>query len=313
MAGYVIRRMASAFVVMAMVGLFVFLMLRLAPGDPVTILAGDRATPAQITEIRQRLGLDEALPVQFARWVGLVLRGDFGESISSRQPVLRLIAQRAEPTLSMALLTICVAVVLAVSAGVIAAARRGTMIDQLTMFLSVMGFSMPVFVVGYILIYVFAMKLQWLPVQGYTPLSAGVGPWLKSLVLPTASLSLVYVALIARITRASMIETLAEDYIRTARAKGATQTSILLGHALRNVGVPVVTVIGTGFALLIGGVVITETVFNIPGIGRLVVDAIAQRDYPVVQGSILIFSCVYVLINMVIDVSYGLIDPRIRR
>ncbi|MDQ1850600.1 ABC transporter permease [Gemmobacter fulvus] len=313
MFGYVIRRMVSAIIVMAMVGAFVFLLLRLAPGDPATILAGDNATPQQITEIRQRLGLDKPLPLQFVQWAGQIVRGDFGESIASGQPVMKLIAQRAEPTASLALLTICVAVILAVSAGIIAAARRGTWLDQIIMFFSVVGFSMPSFVVGYLLIYVFSMQLQWLPIQGYTPLSSGVVPWIKSLILPTASLGLVYVALIARITRASMIETLAEDYIRTAKAKGAAESSILLGHALRNVGVPVVTVIGTGFALLIGGVVVTETVFNIPGIGRLVVDSIAQRDYPIVQGTILLFSGVYVMLNMLIDVSYGFLDPRIRR
>lgn len=313
MLRYVLRRMVSAVVVMAMVGAFVFLLLRLSPGDPATIMAGDNATPQQIAEIRQRLGLDEALPLQFMRWAGQILRGDFGESISSGQPVMKLIVQRAEPTVSLALLTICVAVVLAVSAGVIAAARRGTWVDQVIMFLSVIGFSMPSFVVGYLLIYLFAMQLQWLPIQGYATLSSGVVPWIKGLILPTASLGLVYVALIARITRASMIETLAGDYIRTARAKGAAERSILLGHALRNVGVPVVTVIGTGFALLIGGVVITETVFNIPGVGRLVVDAIAQRDYPIVQGAILLFSGVYVMLNMLIDISYGFLDPRIKR
>lgn len=312
MIWYVLRRIVSTFVVMAMVGLFVFLMLRLSPGDPVTIIAGDNATPEQIAEIRQRLGLDEALPLQFVRWAEQVLQGDLGTSISSRQPVAKLILQRLEPTLSMAFLTMIVAVVLAVGAGVIAASRRGQWLDQLIMFLSVVGFSMPVFVAGYLLVFIFAIKLQWLPVQGYLPFAGGALPWLKGLILPAASLGLVYIALIARITRASMIETLGEDYIRTARAKGATRTAILIGHALPNVGVPVVTVIGTGFALLIGGVVITETVFNIPGVGRLVVDAIARRDYPVVQGVILVFSALYVLINLAIDISYTFIDPRIR-
>ncbi|MGE4248709.1 MAG: ABC transporter permease [Parvibaculaceae bacterium] len=312
MIWYVLRRVVSTLIVMAMVGLFVFLMLRLSPGDPVTIIAGDNATTEQLADIRQRLGLDQPLPIQFVRWVEQLLTGDLGMSISSRQPVAKLILQRIEPTLSMAFLTMIVAVLLAVAAGVIAASRRGQWVDQLIMFLSVIGFSMPVFVAGYLMIFIFAVKLQWLPVQGYVPLAGGVLPWLKGLVLPAASLGLVYVALIARITRAAMIETLGEDYIRTARAKGASRTAVLIGHALPNVGVPVITVIGTGFALLIGGVVITETVFNIPGVGRLVVDAIARRDYPVVQGVILVFSALYVLINLAIDVSYTFIDPRIR-
>jgi peptide/nickel transport system permease protein len=312
MLAYIIRRLASTVLVMGIVAVFVFLLLHLSPGDPAAIIAGDNASGEQIAGIRKQLGLDDPLPVQFFRWVTAVLQGDLGISIFSNEPVLKLISQRVEPTLSLALTTIIVAVTLAVSFGVLAAWKVGTAIDRSLMVLSVIGFSVPVFVVGYMLIYVFSINLRWLPVQGYTPIAQGVGPWFERLILPSIALGLAYVALIARITRTSMLEVLAEDYIRTARAKGVATRSMLLKHALKNAGVPIVTVIGIGVALLIGGVVITETVFNIPGIGRLVVDAISKRDYPIIQGVILIFSGVYVLVNLAVDLSYTLLDPRIR-
>jgi peptide/nickel transport system permease protein len=312
MLAYVIRRLFSTLIVMGIVGVFVFLLLHLSPGDPAAIIAGDNATPDQIDGIRKKLGLDDPLLVQFWRWASLVLQGDLGVSIFSNEPVLKLVGQRLEPTVSLALTTLFVAVTLAVTFGVLAAWKAGTWVDRLLMVISVVGFSVPVFVVGYMLIYLFAIELRWLPVQGYTPLKEGIGGWARNLVLPSVALGLAYVALIARITRASMLDVLSEDYIRTARAKGVANTSMLLKHALKNAGVPIVTVIGIGVALLISGVVITETVFNIPGIGRLVVDAIAKRDYPIIQGVILIFSGVYVLVNLAVDLSYTLIDPRIR-
>jgi peptide/nickel transport system permease protein len=297
---------------MGIVAVFVFLLLHLSPGDPAAIIAGDNATAEQIAGIRKQLGLDDPLPVQFLRWVSAVVQGDLGISIFSNEPVAKLISQRIEPTLSLALTTLIVAVTLAVSFGVLAAWKVGTWIDRSLMVLSVIGFSVPVFVVGYMLIYVFSINLRWLPVQGYSPIDQGFGPWIERLVLPSIALGLAYVALIARITRTSMLEVLAEDYIRTANAKGVATRSVLLKHALKNAGVPIVTVIGIGVALLIGGVVITETVFNIPGVGRLVVDAISKRDYPIIQGVILIFSGVYVLVNLLVDMSYTLLDPRIR-
>jgi len=312
MLAYVIRRLLSTLIVMAIVGIFVFLLLHLSPGDPAAIIAGDNATPEQITGIRQRLGLEDPLPVQFLRWIGHIAQGDLGVSIFSNEPVLKLVGQRLEPTISLALTTLLIAVTLAVTLGVLAAWKADTWVDRLLMVVSVLGFSVPGFVVGYLLIYVFAIELRWLPVQGYTPIAEGVVPWARNLVLPSVTLGLAYVALIARITRASMLDVLAEDYIRTAKAKGVANQSMLLKHALKNAGVPIVTVIGIGVALLFSGVVITETVFNIPGIGRLVVDAIAKRDYPIIQGVILIFSGVYVLVNLLVDLSYTLIDPRIR-
>ena len=312
MIAYIIRRLLSTIVVMTIVAVFVFLLLHLAPGDPAAIIAGDNATSDQIALIRKKLGLDDALPVQFVRWAGAVLRGDLGVSIYTNASVLEMITQRLEPTISLALTTITLAVFLALLAGVTAAARVGSAFDRGVMAFAVLGFSVPAFVVGYMLVYLFSMQLRWLPVQGYRPIADGVWEWARHLVLPSLTLGVAYVALIARITRASMLEVLAEDYMRTARAKGVANSSMLLKHALKNAAVPIVTVIGIGVALLISGVVITETVFNLPGVGRLTVDAISKRDYPIIQGVILVFSGVYVLINLAVDLSYALFDPRIK-
>ena len=312
MLAFLIRRIASTFIVMAIVAVIIFLLVRIAPGDPVAILVGDNASPDQIQAVRKQLGLDDPIFVQFWRWASRVLVGDLGISIFSNEPVAKLIGQRLEPTLSLAVTTIILAVVVAVTAGIIAAWQVGTWIDRIVMGLSVASFSVPVFVVGYVLIYIFAIQLRWLPVQGYQPIGDGFVEWLRHLVLPSIALGLAYVALIARITRTAMLEVLAEDYVRTAHAKGVATGPVLLKHALKNAGVPIVTVIGIGIALLIGGVVITETVFNIPGIGRLVVDAIQTRDYPIIQGVILLFSGVYVIVNLLVDLTYTLLDPRIR-
>jgi peptide/nickel transport system permease protein len=312
MTAYIVRRLLSMVPVIAIVALFVFLLLHLAPGDPAAIMAGDNATPDNIAQIRQKLGLDEPLWRQFIVWIASLAQGNLGNSMFWGDPVTTLIAQRAEPTISLAAMTITFAVVIAIVLGVVAAANAGTGIDRFVMGFAVMGFSVPVFVVGYLLIFLFAIELRWLPVQGYTPIAEGILPWLRNLVLPTVALGLAYVALIARITRATMLDVLSEDYMRTARAKGVAAMPLLLKHALKNAAVPIVTVIGIGVALLIGGVVITETVFNIPGIGRLVVDAITRRDYPIIQGVIMVFSGVYVLVNMLVDLSYTFFDPRIR-
>ncbi len=312
MIQFIFRKIGSIAIVMTLVALIVFLLVHLTPGDPATIIAGDNATNEQIDAIREAMGLDQPLPVQFVRWVAAILQGDLGVSIFSNVPVLQLILERLEPTISLALLTMSASVLIAVLAGMISALKVGSWIDRLIMGLSIVGFSAPVFVVGYFLIYFFAIRLKWLPVQGYDPLSAGLWPWLSHLILPAMTLGFIYIALIARITRATMMDVLHEDYIRTARAKGVGTGRILFGHALRNIGVPVVTVVGLGLALLIGGVVVTESVFNIPGVGRLVVDAISKRDYPIVQGVTLLFAAIYVVVNLLIDLSYGLIDPRIR-
>lgn len=312
MLGYLLRRVLAAIPVMGVVALFVFLLLRLTPGDPAAILAGDNATPEQLERIRISLGLNQPLYTQFFTWIGSLLHGDLGTSLSSHQPVLKLIGQRVEPSIAVAISTILLSVLIAVPLGVIAAWKRGTAIDRFVMGLSVVGFSVPVFVIGYVLIQIFAIDLRWLPVQGYRSITAGLTPFFERIVLPTVTLSFIYVALIARMTRASMLDVLGEDYVRTARAKGIGEAGVLLRHGLRNAAVPVITVIGTGFALLISGVVVTESVFNLPGIGRLTVDAVLSRDYPVIQGLILLTSGVYLGVNLLIDVAYTFLDPRIR-
>jgi peptide/nickel transport system permease protein len=312
MLSFLLRRILATLPVMAIVALFVFSLLYIAPGDPAAVIAGDQASPADIERIRQGLGLDRPFLVQFGSWVWRILHGDLGTSIFTSLPVASMIGQRIGPTLSLMSVTLLTTIVIAVPLGVVAAWKAGSWIDRTIMTFAVLGFSLPVFVVGYVLAYVFALKFEWLPVQGYTPLSEGVGPWLSNLILPAMSLGCVYVALIARITRASMLEVLQQDYIRTARAKGLGQGGILFVHALKNAAVPIVTVVGIGIALLIGGAVVTESVFAIPGLGRLTIDAILRRDYPVIQGIVLLFSFVYVLVNLMVDLTYTLVDPRIR-
>jgi peptide/nickel transport system permease protein len=313
MLRYVLMRILATIPVMGVVALFVFLMLRLSPGDPAAVIAGDYATAEDVARIREQLGLNESVPVQFLKWVGALARGDLGTSIFTNLPVTTLIAQRLEPTLLLALTTIIFAVLVAVPLGTLAAWKSGSLVDRFVMLFSVGGFSVPVFVLGYMLIYVLAMWLQWLPVQGYkSPFEHGPLLFLRHIALPTLTLSVIFIALIARMTRASVMEALQEDYIRTARAKGQSELRILLRHALRNAAVPIVTVIGIGIALLIGGVVVTESVYNVPGLGRLVLDAVLARDYPIIQGLILFFSFVYIVVNLVIDLSYALLDPRIR-
>ena len=299
--------------VMVVVALFVFLLLRLSPGDPAAVIAGDYATAEDVQKIREKLGLSEPIFVQFVTWLGSLIQGDLGTSIFSNKPVTELIGQRLEPTLMLALTTIIFSIFVAVPLGTIAAFRAGSWIDRLVMLFSVGGFSVPVFVLGYILIYFFSITWRILPVQGYrSPFEDGMLPFMQHIILPTLTLSVIYIALLARMTRASVMEVLEEDYIRTARAKGLSEVKILMQHALRNAAVPIVTVIGIGIALLIGGVVVTESVYNIPGLGRLVLDAVLARDYPIIQGLILFFSLIYVLLNLIIDLTYTLFDPRIK-
>lgn len=311
MSGYILQRILAAIPVMGFVALIVFLLLRLS-GDPAASLAGDAATPEQIERIREQLGLNDPLFVQFFRWIGELLRGDFGTSLLSNTPVTTMIAQRMEPTISLALTTITLSVLIAVPLGVLAAWKQGTLIDRAVMLISVVGFSVPIFVIGYLMISFFAMELRWFPVQGFRPISRGIDQFASRITLPTLTLTLLYVALIARITRTSMLEILGDDFIRTARAKGLPEWKVLMRHALRNCSVPIITIIGIGFALIISGVVVTETVFNLPGLGRLTVDAVLARDYPVIQAVILLSSLIYVVVNLLIDIAYVLLDPRIR-
>jgi peptide/nickel transport system permease protein len=312
MLNYVVRRFLATIPVMAVVALFVFSLLYIAPGDPAAVIAGDQASPADVERIRISLGLDRPFLIRFGEWSWQILHGDLGTSIFTNLPVAAMIAQRIEPTLSLMAVTLALAVVIAVPIGVVAAWQADTIIDRAIMAFAVLAFSVPVFVIGYVLAYVFALELDWLPVQGYTPISEGFAPWIENLILPALALGCVYIALIARTTRAAMLEVLQQDYIRTARAKGIGQTGLLFVHALKNAAVPIVTVIGIGVALLIGGAVVTETVFAIPGVGRLTVDAILRRDYPVIQGVVLLFSFVYVVVNLLVDLTYTVLDPRIR-
>ena len=312
MFAYIVRRILATIPVMVVVALFVFSLLHLSPGDPAAIIAGDTATADDIARIRQKLGLDEALYIQFATWVWALLHGDLGISIFTNLPVSKLIAQRIEPTITLTISTLIISILVAIPMGVIAAWKAGSWIDRMVMLFAVLGFSVPVFVLAYMLIYVFAISTDLLPVQGFVSIGNGMGPFFSHIVMPTLALGAVFAALIARMTRASMLDVLAQDYIRTAQAKGLANDKVLIGHALKNAAVPIVTIIGIGVASLISGVVVTETVFAIPGLGRLTVDAILRRDYPIIQGIILVFSAAYVLVNLLVDLSYTFLDPRIR-
>src|ERR1700728_2469213 len=306
MIAYVLRRLLATIPVMGVVAIFVFSLLYIAPGDPAPIFAGDLAPAEDIARIHRQLGLDEPFLYRFGHWLWSVLHGDLGISIFTNLPVTQLIGQRLEPTLALTVTTVILTVFFAIPLGVIAAWKVGSWIDRGVMIFAVLGFSLPSFVLAYLLILVFSIEFDLLPVQGYVSIREGFLPFIGHLILPSIALGLIYGALIARVTRASMLEVLSQDYIRTAQAKGLANSQVLIRHALKNAAVPIVTVVGIGVALLISGVIVTETVFAIPGIGRLTVDAILRRDYPIIQGVVLLFSAVYVLVNLAVDVSYTL-------
>ncbi len=312
MFAYLIRRLLATIPVMGVVAVVVFSLLYLTPGDPASLIAGDHASLQDIERIRVNLGLDKPFLIQFGTWLWNIVRGDLGISIYSNQPVLDMIVQRVEPTLALSICVLVVSLTLAIPMGVIAAWKVGTWIDRLIMGFAVLGFSFPVFVIAYGMVLVFSLNLEWLPVQGYVSIKEGFWAFLPHMVMPSLALGWIFAALVARMTRAAMLEVLSQDYIRTAQSKGLGTSKILIGHALKNASVPIVTTIGIGIALLISGVVVTETVFAIPGIGRLTVDAILRRDYPVIQGAVLVFSFLYVLVNLAIDIAYIFLDPRIR-
>lgn len=311
MFSYAIRRVVTTIPVLLGISVLVFLTLRVSSGDPAAILGGDAVTTEQIDAIRQQLGLGEPVWKQYLLWLADALRGDFGVSYYYKMPVTQLILSRVEPTLVLAVLTLAVSVLIAIPLGTAAALRAGSIADSLSTALAVVGFSVPVFVVGYALIGLFSIKLGLTPVQGYHRLTDGPLATLASTILPSLALATVYIGLLTRITRASVLEVLNADYVRTAKAKGLMPLPITLKHVLRNAAAPIVTVIAMGFASLISGVVVTESVFNIPGLGRLMVDAVLARDYPSVQAIILIFTVFYVLINLLADISYGILDPRV--
>lgn len=312
MWGYVFKRTIAIIPVAGVVAVLTFLLLRLSPGDPAIIMAGDSATAQQIDEMRRHMGLDQPLVMQFVLWLGQILQGDFGVSLHSNVPVTEMIGSRVGPTLALAVTTMTFSVLVAIPLGLVAAWARGSLLDRGIMALAVLGFSAPVFVTGYTLVWLLSIKAGWLPIQGYRELAEGFWDFTRHIALPALSLSTIYIALIARISRSSILEVLNEDFIRTARSKGAGERRVFLRHALRNAAVPIVTVIGLGAAFLISGVVVTESVFNIPGLGRLVVESVLARDYPLIQALILLFSLVYILLNLAIDLSYALFDPRIR-
>ena len=309
---YVVQRIIATVPVVLLVAIITFSLVHIAPGDPAAVIAGDFGNPEDIERVRKQLGLDKPILQQFWIWLSHVARGDLGSSIFSRYPVTDLIAQRLQPTIVIALTSEILAVVIAVPLGVLAAWKANSLIDRAVMLFAVLGFSIPVFWLAYNMIFLFAVRLEWLPAVGYEPISNGIVPWLKSITLPSIAIAVIFAALIARMTRTTMLEILREDYIRTARAKGLGDRLVLLRHALKNASVPVVTVIGLGLAGLIGGLVVTETVFAIPGLGRLIVEAVLRRDYPVIQGVMMLITLVYVLVNLIVDISYAYLDPRIR-
>ena len=312
MIGLIVKRLLAIIPVLLVVAAVIFAVLRLTPGDPAILVAGDTATQEQIEDIRRNMGLDQPVPVQFVQWLGNMVKGDFGISLISGRPVSELIMDRVGPTISLTILTLAYTLAVSLPLGILSAWYRGKSLDRIVMTGSVIGFSVPVFIVAYLLILLFAIELRWLPVQGYKPLGTGLWEHIRHLILPAMSLGTVYIALITRIVRTSVIDTLGEDYIRTARAKGLAEWAVLSRHALSNAAVPILTVIGISITMLIGGVVVTESVFNIPGLGRLVLDAVLSRDFTVIQSLIVLFSLAYILINLLIDISYMLVDPRIR-
>ena len=312
MGRYTLQRILAMFPVLIVVAIVTFSLIHLTPGDPVSLMAGDLATPEQKEAIRKDMGLDRPIYQQLVIYFADLLRGDLGESIFNKFKVTTLISQRLEPTLFIAVFSQLVSIIIAIPLGILAAWKANTWVDRVVMVIAVLGLAIPSFWLGANLIWVFAVKLHWFPAFGYIPISEGVVPWIKSITLPSISVGFISAALIARMTRASMLEVLREDYVRTARAKGLGEQAVLLGHAFKNASIPVVTIIGIGIAGLVSGLVVTEAVFGIPGVGRLIVDAVNRRDYPVIQGVILMFTVAYVLINLFVDLIYGYLDPRIR-
>lgn len=311
MLRFISYRLLGALPVVGIVSVVVFVFLRLA-GDPVASMLGENATTQQVAEIRHAMGLDRSIVEQFLIWISHALHGDFGSSLVTRQPVWRMVSERLEATVSLALTTIVFSIFVAVPLGLFAARHRGGWIDRVINLFCTAGFSMPTFVVGYLLVWLFAILLPWLPAQGYASINQGIVVWLWHLIAPTIAMSTVFIVLIARIARASAIETLNQDYVRTARAMGASEFRVFGLFVLRNAAMPIVTIVGVGIGVVLTGVVVTETVFNLPGLGRLTIEAVLARDFPVIQCVIIVFSFAYVFINLAVDILYSLLDPRVR-
>ncbi|WP_019936443.1 ABC transporter permease [Bordetella sp. FB-8] len=312
MLRYILNRLVGLVVVMFIVATIVFVILRITPGDPAAVMLGPQATQQDIAALRDQLGLNQSVLTQYVTWLGHLARGDLGQSIFLNKPVLTVLAERAEPTFWLTLMSLVIATAIALPVGIFSAVRRGTVLDQSVQAFSMFTSSVPSFWLGLLLMEFFSVKLGWLPVAGYGGPGASIGNRLSHLILPAVVLGLVNSALITRFIRASMLDVLRDDYVRTARAKGLSESRVILRHAVRNALIPILTVLGLTAALLVSGAVVTETVFGLPGVGSLVVSAVLRRDYPVIQGALLVIAAIYVLINLLIDLLYLLVDPRVR-
>jgi peptide/nickel transport system permease protein len=309
---YLLRRILAVIPVMIIVATLAFVLIHMAPGDPASVIAGPYAAPDDVAKLRRQLGLDEPLPMQLVHWYGRLLMGNLGDSIFLRRPVTEAVLERLEPTLLLTTWGTLIAVLIGVPAGIVSARYHNSVVDQSLMGLALVGLSIPNFLLGLLMILVFGVWLGWLPVAGYVPLEEGLWRNARSLLMPSISLGLVQSALIARITRSSMLDVLREQFIVSGRAKGLDERTVVYKHALKNAIIPTLTVIGITFALLVGGAVVIETVFNIPGLGRLIISAVLRRDYPVIQGVVLLIAVTYTVINLLVDLAYLVIDPRIR-
>lgn len=312
MGPYILRRLFGMIPVLFLVSLIVFSIIHLTPGDPALLMLGEEVTPEKLSALRHQLGLDQPIPVQYGFWLSQVLRGDLGRSVRTQQPVAEAIFQRLPPTVELTLFAVVISLCIAIPSGILSAVRRNSASDLISTTLALLGISMPSFLLAILLIFVFALKLRWLPPIGYTPINQDVIGNIKGMILPGLTLGAATAALVSRQTRSSLLEVLHEDYIRTARAKGLAERTVILGHGLKNAMIPVATVIGLQVGALLGGAIITETIFVLPGVGRLVVDSIFSRDFPLVQGTVLFLALIYLFANLVVDVLYVFLDPRIR-
>jgi peptide/nickel transport system permease protein len=312
MTAYILRRLVLLLPVILIVGIVVFALVHLTPGDPAAVILGDSATPESLENLREQLGLNDPLPVQFVHWFGGVLQFDFGESIFIGEPVTRALLDRAQPTILLTIYALLIQIAIGVPAGVISAVRHNSIIDRLFTVLAISGAAIPTFFLGILLILFFAVRLNWLPSGGYVALTEDPGAHLKGMIMPAFALGFSSAGLLARLVRSSMLDVMREDYVRTALAKGLPVRMVVMRHALRNALIPALTVIGTSVGALLGGAVVTETVFTIPGMGRLVVQSIARRDYPVIQGAVMVIAMTYVIVNLIVDLLYVYIDPRVR-
>ena len=312
MTTYILRRLVMLVPVLIVVGVVVFGLVHLTPGDPAAVILGDRATPEDIARLREQLGLNDPLPVQFVRWFSNVLRLDFGESIFLGEPVTQALLDRVQPTVLLTVYALSIQVIIGIPAGILAAVRHNSPLDRVLTVMAISGSAVPTFFLGILLILIFAVRLRWLPSGGYVPFVEDPAAHLKAMLLPAFALGFSAAGLLARLVRSSMLDVLREDYVRTAFAKGLPEQLVIVRHALRNALIPALTIVGVSIGALLGGAVVTETVFTIPGMGRLVVQSIARRDYPVIQGAIIAIAMTYVLVNLIVDVLYVYIDPRVR-